>query len=51
METGEADAVIAYKHEAIERGFPFISLPPQINLADPSQVITSKPVVHNYTES
>ena len=36
METGEADAVIAYKHEAIERGFPFISLPPQINLADPA---------------
>ena len=24
----------AYKHEAIERGFPFISLPPQINLGD-----------------
>jgi molybdate/tungstate transport system substrate-binding protein len=35
LETGEADAIIAYKHEAIERGFPFISLPPQINLGDP----------------
>jgi molybdate/tungstate transport system substrate-binding protein len=36
LETGEADAIPAYKHEAIERGFPFISLPPQINLADPA---------------
>jgi molybdate/tungstate transport system substrate-binding protein len=36
LETGEADAIPAYKHEAIERGFPFISLPPQINLGDPT---------------
>jgi molybdate/tungstate transport system substrate-binding protein len=36
LETGEADAVPAYKHEAIERGFPFISLPPQINLGYPA---------------
>jgi molybdate/tungstate transport system substrate-binding protein len=36
LETGEADAIPAYKHEAIERGFPFISLPPQINLGDPA---------------
>lgn len=36
LETGEANAIPAYKHEAIERGFPFISLPPQINLGDPS---------------
>jgi molybdate/tungstate transport system substrate-binding protein len=36
LETGEADAIIAYKHEAIERGFPFISLPRQINLGDPA---------------
>src|SRR5205085_1952861 len=28
LEQGEADAIPAYKHEAIERGFPFISLPP-----------------------
>jgi len=34
LEQGEADAIPAYKHEAIERGFPFISLPPQINLGD-----------------
>ena len=36
LETGEADAIPAYKHEVIERGFPFISLPPQINLGDPA---------------
>jgi len=36
LETGEADAIPAYKHEAIERGFLFISLPPQINLGDPA---------------
>ena len=36
LETGESDAIIAYKHEAIERGFPFISHPPQINLGDPA---------------
>jgi len=36
LETGDADAIPAYKHEAIERGFPLISLPPQINLGDPA---------------
>jgi len=36
LETGEADAIPAYKHEAVERGFPFISLPPQVNLGDPA---------------
>jgi molybdate/tungstate transport system substrate-binding protein len=36
LDTGEADAIPAYKHEAIERGFPFISLPSQINLGDPA---------------
>jgi molybdate/tungstate transport system substrate-binding protein len=36
LETGEADAIPAYKHEAIERGFPFISLPTQVNLGDPA---------------
>ena len=36
LDTGEADAIPAYKHEAIERGFPFITLPPQINLGEPA---------------
>ena len=36
LEQGEADAIPAYKHEAVERGFPFISLPKEINLGDPA---------------
>ena len=36
LEQGEADAIPSYKHEAIERGFPFINLPPQINLGNPA---------------
>jgi molybdate/tungstate transport system substrate-binding protein len=44
LETGEADAIPAYKHEAIERGFPFISLSPLL------QVITSKPASHSKME-
>ena len=29
------DAVAAYKHEAVVRGHPYITLPVEINLADP----------------
>lgn len=36
LEAGQLDAIIAYKHEAISRGLPYISLPHEINLADPS---------------
>ena len=36
LEQGQLDAVAAYKHEAVARGLPYITLPPQINLADPS---------------
>lgn len=32
LETGQLDAVVAYKHEAISRGFPYIVLPKEINL-------------------
>ena len=35
LEQGQLDAVAAYKHEAMSRGLPYITLPPQINLADP----------------
>lgn len=35
LEQGQLDAVAAYKHEAIARGLPYITLPPEINLADP----------------
>ena len=36
LEQGQLDAVAAYKHEAVARELPYITLPPQINLADPS---------------
>jgi molybdate/tungstate transport system substrate-binding protein len=35
LEAGTLDAVIAYKHEAISRGLPYITLPKEINLGDP----------------
>lgn len=35
LETGQLDAVVAYKHEAISRGLPYITLPKEINLSDP----------------
>lgn len=36
LETGQLDAIIAYKHEAISRGLPYITLPSEINLGDPT---------------
>jgi molybdate/tungstate transport system substrate-binding protein len=36
LEQGQLDAVAAYKHEAVARGLPYITLPAQINLADPT---------------
>jgi molybdate/tungstate transport system substrate-binding protein len=36
LETGQLDAIAAYKHEAIARGLPYITLPSQINLASPT---------------
>src|ERR687890_264390 len=38
LEQGQLDAVAAYKHEAVARGLPYITLPSQINLADPTFV-------------
>jgi molybdate/tungstate transport system substrate-binding protein len=35
LESGQLDAVVAYKHEAISRGLPYITLPKEINLGDP----------------
>ena len=34
MESGQCDAGIFYKHEAVAHKLPYISLPPQINLGD-----------------
>jgi molybdate/tungstate transport system substrate-binding protein len=36
LEQGQLDAVAAYKHEAVARGLPYITLPSEINLADPT---------------
>src|ERR671921_689547 len=38
LEQGQLDAVAAYRHEAVARGLPYITLPPPINLADPTFV-------------
>jgi molybdate/tungstate transport system substrate-binding protein len=36
LESGQLDAVAAYKHEAISRGLPYITLPAEINLVHPT---------------
>jgi molybdate/tungstate transport system substrate-binding protein len=35
LDSGQIDATAAYKHEAIAKGLPFITLPDQINLSEP----------------
>jgi molybdate/tungstate transport system substrate-binding protein len=36
LESGLLDAVVSYKHESVSRGLPYITLPKEINLGDPS---------------
>lgn len=36
LESGQIDAAAAYKHEAVARGLPYITLPKEINLGDPT---------------
>lgn len=36
LQQGQIDAAAAYKHEAVARGLPYIILPKEINLSDPS---------------
>jgi molybdate/tungstate transport system substrate-binding protein len=36
LETGQLDAIAAYKHEAIAKGLPYITLSSQINLGNPA---------------
>ncbi|HEX6294281.1 MAG TPA: extracellular solute-binding protein [Nitrososphaeraceae archaeon] len=36
LDSGQIDATAAYKHEAIAKGLPYITLPDQINLSDPN---------------
>jgi molybdate/tungstate transport system substrate-binding protein len=35
LEQGQIDAAATYKHEAVARGLPYITLPKEINLSDP----------------
>jgi molybdate/tungstate transport system substrate-binding protein len=35
LDSGQVDAIAAYKHEAASRGLSYITLPPQINLGNP----------------
>lgn len=42
LEQGQLDAVAAYRNEASARGLPYIKLPPQINLADPSYLLQTE---------
>jgi molybdate/tungstate transport system substrate-binding protein len=36
LDSGQIDATASYKHEAIAKGLPYITLPDQINLSDPT---------------
>ncbi len=36
LESGQIDAAAAYKHEAVARNLPYIELPKEINLSDPT---------------
>jgi ABC-type molybdate transport system substrate-binding protein len=64
LDTGQIDAIAAYKHEAVSRGLPYITLPPHINLGDSrysnfynqasyiihsNQTITGNPIFFSYT--
>lgn len=64
LESGQIDGIAAYKHEAIARGLPYISLVPQISLGDPkysnfynqasyilhsNQTVTGNPIYFSYT--
>lgn len=37
LTSGQLDAVIAYRHEAVEWGVPYVALPNAINLSDPAE--------------
>jgi hypothetical protein len=51
LEQGETDAIQAYKHELIKRGFHFISLPKKsILVMQLLKIIINKPVAPNKTK-
>jgi molybdate/tungstate transport system substrate-binding protein len=47
LETGHLDAIAAYKHEAVAKGLQYITLPPQINLGNPSYSNFYKTATYN----
>lgn len=64
LDSGQIDAIAAYKHEAVSRGLPYITLAPQINLGDSkysnfykqasyilhsNQTIIGNPIYFSYT--
>jgi len=64
LDTGQIDAIAAYKHEAVSRGLPYSALPPKINLGDSdnsnfynqasynlhsNQTIIGNPIYFSYT--
>jgi molybdate/tungstate transport system substrate-binding protein len=36
IESGAVDAAVCYRSTAVDRGYPFVALPPQVNLGDPA---------------
>src|SRR6476660_2361992 len=64
LDTGQIDAIAAYKHEAVSKGLPYITLPLKINLGDSNnsnfynqasynlhsnQTIIGNPIYFSYT--
>jgi molybdate/tungstate transport system substrate-binding protein len=64
LDSGQIDAAISYKHEAIAIGLPYITLPDQINLSDPNytnyynkisyklgtgEIIYGNPIIFSFT--
>jgi len=39
LTSGQMDAIVAYKHEAVEWGVPYIALPDAVNLGNPADAV------------
>ncbi|WP_067922639.1 extracellular solute-binding protein [Alicyclobacillus shizuokensis] len=46
LTSGQIDAIVAYRHEAVEWKVPYISLPDAINLGDPAEAKTYAKAVY-----
>jgi len=51
LATGECDAIVLYKHEAVEGNLPFITLPSQINLGNPTYADSYKQVSYELSSN